>query len=105
LFDAATALSGCGPALFALVIEALTDAGVREGLDNRQAAELAVSAMAGTAELLKRGGGDAVLLRRKVTSPGGTTAAALAALEDHGVRSAFGAAVEAVVIRAREMSP
>lgn len=104
LFDAATALSGCGPAFFALVIEALTDAGVREGLGNEQAAELALSAMAGTAELLRRGGGDAVLLRRKVTSPGGTTAAGLAALEDHGLRAAFGAAVEAVVIRAREMS-
>jgi pyrroline-5-carboxylate reductase len=104
LFDAATAVSGCGPAYFALVIEALSDAGVREGLDNEQAAELALSAMAGTAEMLRRGGGDAVLLRRKVTSPGGTTAAAIAVLEDHGVRAAFGAAVEAVVIRAREMS-
>ena len=104
LFDAATALSGCGPAFFALVIEALTDAGVREGLGNEQAAELALSAMIGTGELLRRGGGDAVLLRRKVTSPGGTTAAGLAALEDHGVRAAFGAAVEAVVLRAAEMA-
>jgi pyrroline-5-carboxylate reductase len=104
LFDAATALSGCGPAFFALVVEALTDAGVREGLSNEQAAELAISAMGGTAELLRRGGGDAVLLRRKVTSPGGTTAAGLAALEDHGLRTAMAAAVEAVVIRAREMS-
>jgi len=104
LIDAATALSGCGPAFFALVIEALTDAGVREGLTNEQAAELAISAMGGTAELLRRGGGDAVLLRRKVTSPGGTTAAGIAALEDHGLRAAIGAAVEAVVIRAREMS-
>jgi pyrroline-5-carboxylate reductase len=104
LFDAATALSGCGPAFFALVTEALTDAGVREGLTNEQAAELAISAIGGTAELLRRGGGDAVLLRRKVTSPGGTTAAGVAALEDHGLRAAIAAAVEAVVIRAREMS-
>jgi pyrroline-5-carboxylate reductase len=103
LMDAATAIAGCGPAFFALVIEALTDAGVREGLTQGQAGELALSAMGGTAELLRRGGGDAVLLRRKVTSPGGTTAAGIAALEDHGLRAAIGAAVEAVVIRAREM--
>jgi pyrroline-5-carboxylate reductase len=104
LFDAATALSGCGPAFFALVIEALTDAGVREGLTHEQATELATSAMAGTAELLRHGGGEAVVLRRKVTSPGGATAAGVAALEDHGLRAAIAAAVEAVVLRAREMS-
>jgi pyrroline-5-carboxylate reductase len=104
LFDAATALSGCGPAFFALMIEALTDAGVREGLTQEQASELATSAMAGTAELLRQGGGEAVMLRRKVTSPGGTTAAGVAALEDHGLRAAIAAAVEAVVLRAREMS-
>ena len=45
--DAATAISGCGPAFFALVVEALVDAGVREGLTAAQAAELAVGTMAG----------------------------------------------------------
>jgi pyrroline-5-carboxylate reductase len=104
LMDAATALSGCGPAFLALVIEALTDAGVREGLTQEQASALSISAISGTAELLRRPGGDAVVLRRKVTSPGGATAAGLAALEDHGVRAAITAAVEAVVIRTREMS-
>jgi pyrroline-5-carboxylate reductase len=98
LMDAATAISGCGPAFFALVVESLTDAGVKEGLDARQAARLALSTMAGTAELLRQR--DALSLRRAVTSPGGVTAAGVARLEQYRVRAAFGAAVEAVVEKA-----
>jgi pyrroline-5-carboxylate reductase len=100
LMDAATAISGCGPAFFALVAESLVDAGVKEGLDARQAGRLAMTTMGGTAELIRRRGGDAVGVRRAVTSPGGVTAAGLAALEGYGVRAAFGAAVEAVVRKA-----
>ena len=99
LMDAATAISGCGPAFFALVVESLTDAGVKEGLDARQAAQLALTTMAGTAELLRKR--DAVSLRRAVTSPGGVTAAGLARLEEYKVRAAFGAAVESVVEKAK----
>jgi pyrroline-5-carboxylate reductase len=102
LMDAATAISGCGPAFFALVVEALVDAGIREGLNAKQATELAVQTMAGTAALLRSSGGDTVTLKRIVASPGGTTAAGLAALEDRGLRSAFSAAMDAVVRRARE---
>jgi pyrroline-5-carboxylate reductase len=99
LMDAATAISGCGPAFFALVAESLTDAGVRQGLDARQASQLALTTMAGTAALLRQR--DAVSLRRSVTSPGGVTAAGVAKLEDYKVRAAFGAAVESVVEKAR----
>jgi pyrroline-5-carboxylate reductase len=99
LMEAATAISGCGPAFFALVAESLTDAGVKEGLDARQASQLALTTMAGTAELLRKR--DAVSLRRAVTSPGGVTAAGVAKLEDYKVRAAFGAAVAAVVEKAR----
>ena len=98
LMEAATAISGCGPGFFALVVESLTDAGVRQGLDARQAAQLAISTMAGTAALLRRR--DAVSLRRAVTSPGGVTAAGVARLEDYKLRAAFGSAVEAVVEKA-----
>ena len=55
--------------------------------------------MAGTAALLRQR--DAVSLRRTVTSPGGVTAAGVAKLEDYKVRAAFGAAVEAVVEKAK----
>jgi pyrroline-5-carboxylate reductase len=105
LMDAGTAISGCGPALFALVVESLVDGGVREGLSAEQASELAISTMAGTAELLRRRGGDPVTLRRQVTSPGGITAAAVAALEAHSVRAAFGDAVRSAVVKGRAMQP
>ena len=99
LMDAATAISGCGPAFFALVVESLTDAGVRQGLDARQAARLARTTMAGTAELMRHR--DAISVRRAVTSPGGVTAAGIARLEEYRVRAAFAAAVESVVGTAR----
>jgi pyrroline-5-carboxylate reductase len=105
LFDAATAISGCGPAFFALTVEALVDAGVKQGLSAAQAGELALATMAGTAELLRRHSGDTVSLKRAVASPGGVTAAGLAALEEHGLRAALAAAVEAVVERADELQP
>jgi pyrroline-5-carboxylate reductase len=103
LFDAATAISGCGPAFFALTIEALVDAGVKEGLTASQASDLAVATMAGTAELLRTHAGDTVSLKRAVASPGGVTAVGLAALEQQGLRAAIAAAVEAVVERATEL--
>jgi pyrroline-5-carboxylate reductase len=101
LMDAATAISGCGPAFMALVTEALTDAGVEHGLTAPQAARLAVSTMGGSAALLAARRDDAPSVRRQVTSPGGVTAAGLAALERAGVRPAFADAVEAVVARAK----
>lgn len=96
LIDVATAIMGCGPAFFALVVEALVDAGVRHGLQPGDAARMAVETMAGTAATLREGGLDTAGLRRRVTSPGGSTARGLAALERGGVRSAFSDAVDAV---------
>jgi pyrroline-5-carboxylate reductase len=105
LIDAATAISGCGPGFFALIVEGLVDAGVRQGLTASQATELTIATMAGTADLLRKHAGDTVSLKRAVASPGGVTAAGLASLEDHGVRAALDAAVEAVVYRAAELQP
>jgi pyrroline-5-carboxylate reductase len=96
LIDAATAIMGCGPAFFALVAEALVDAGVRHGLQPEAAATMAVETMAGTASTLRAGGHDTLALRRRVTSPGGSTARGLAALERGGLRAAFSDAVDAV---------
>jgi pyrroline-5-carboxylate reductase len=102
LIDAATAISGCGPAFYALIVEALVDAGVKEGLTAQQASVLAITTMAGTAELLTAWAGETVAVKRAVASPGGVTAAGLAALEGKGLRSALAAAVEAVVNKAQE---
>jgi pyrroline-5-carboxylate reductase len=97
LIDTAMAVMSCSPAFFALVVEALVDAGVRRGLQPDDAGRMAVEAMAGTASVLREGGLDTLALRRRVTSPGGSTARGLAALEQGGVRTAFANAVDAVV--------
>ena len=101
LIEPATALMGCAPAFFALVVEALGDAGVRHGLPPERAALMACETMAGTAALLAGRELETTELRRRVTSPGGSTARGLAALERGGVRSAFDGAVDAVVGTAR----
>jgi pyrroline-5-carboxylate reductase len=96
LIDTAMAVMGCSPAFFALVVEALVDAGVRNGLQPDDAAQMAVGAMAGTAATLRAHELDTLALRRRVTSPGGSTARGLAALERGAVRDAFSNAVDAV---------
>jgi len=97
MIEPATALMGCGPAFFALVVEALVDSGVRHGLQPEQAGLMAVETMAGTAEVLREHDLDTAVLRKRVTSPGGSTARGVAALEAGGVRTAFSDAVDAVV--------
>jgi pyrroline-5-carboxylate reductase len=95
LIDSAMAIMSCGPAFFALVVEALVDAGVRRGLQPGDASRMAVEAMAGTAATLRASGDDTLALRRRVTSPGGSTARGLDALEHGGVRAALSDAVDA----------
>ncbi|MBI5636857.1 MAG: pyrroline-5-carboxylate reductase [Nitrospinae bacterium] len=100
--DAVTALSGSGPAYVFLMMEALMQAGVENGLTQEQARALVYQTVKGAAALAMEGEHPAVL-REKVTSPGGTTAAALHELEAHGVRAAFMAAVSAAVRRSKEL--
>ena len=96
-FDAATAVMGCAPAYLALAVEAIADAGARDGLDEELARELVVETTAGTAELLRlRHPAD---VRRAVASPGGSTEAGLQILDTEGVRDAFEAAVRASLER------
>ena len=97
LLDAATAVTGVGPAYQALLAEAQVDAAVRHGLTAPLASRLLVETLAGTAELLKTRDYDTLTVRREVTSPGGSTARGLDALERAGVRSAFQDAIDAVV--------
>src|SRR5262249_21272699 len=74
LREAATALSGVGPAFLALVSEAQVDAAVRHGLPPALAGRLVSYTLAGTASLLEARGFDTLTVRREVTSPGGITA-------------------------------
>jgi len=95
--ETATAVMSCAPAWFALVAEALVDAGVEHGLDSGQAEKLVAATVAGTGTLLSDAGISPAELRRRVTSPGGLTERGTARLEDAGIRAAFDAAVDAVV--------
>jgi pyrroline-5-carboxylate reductase len=102
--DAVTALSGSGPAYFALLAEAMIEAGILLGVSREVSTTLVVQTMFGTAKQLRDEGMHPVELRESVTSPGGTTIAAIRELEQHGVRAAFLNAIQAAMNRARELS-
>jgi len=102
--DAVTALSGSGPAYFFFLVEAMIDAGILLGLPRTVAADLITQTALGAATMLRESGEHPVALREAVTSPGGTTIAAIRELENHGVRAALLAALEAARDRSRELA-
>jgi pyrroline-5-carboxylate reductase len=102
--DAVTAISGSGPAYFALLAEAMIDAGLLQGLSREVSTQLVVQTMFGSALLLRDERMHPVELRENVTSPGGTTTRALQELERSGVRAAFLNAMTAATERSRELS-
>jgi pyrroline-5-carboxylate reductase len=103
LFDAATAVAGCGPGFVTLFMESLEAAGAAAGLPAPAARSLTAAAFVGTS-LLVRQEGDPAALRSAICSPGGMTAAGVAVLEERGLRAAIDAAVRASVARARELA-
>ncbi len=100
--DAVTALSGSGPAFIALFTEAMTEAGVKAGLTEGNAAELAIQTLIGTAKLLETGM-PPDKLREMVTSPGGTTAAGLRVFEERGLKDMVAAVIYAAINRSKEL--
>ena len=102
--DAVTAVSGSGPAYFALLAEAMIEAGLLLGLSREISTQLVIQTMFGTAKQLRDEGLHPVELREMVTSPGGTTIAAIRELESAGVRAAFLNAIQAAMNRARELA-
>lgn len=101
--DAATAISGSGPAYVAVIADALASAGAAQGLPRDVALQLAVETVRGTAELMDRTGLEPSQVVAAVASPGGTTVAALAELEAGDVSGTIAAAVRAAVRRAKEL--
>ena len=102
--DAVTAVSGSGPAYFALLAEAMIEAGLLLGLSREISTQLVVQTMLGTAKQLRDERMHPVELREMVTSPGGTTIAAIRELESAGVRAAFLNAIQAAMTRAKELT-
>ena len=102
--DAITAVSGSGPAYFALLAESMIEAGILLGLAREVATDLVVQTMLGTAKLLRDEHMHPVELREMVTSPGGTTIAAIRELEQAGVRAAFLNAIQAAMVRSKELA-
>jgi pyrroline-5-carboxylate reductase len=105
LIDAATAVSGSGPAYVFLLAESLARAGVAVGLPADLAARLAHMTVSGSGELMHQSGLDAATLRQNVTSPNGTTEAALSVLmADDGLDPLMAKAVAVATKRSRELA-
>ncbi len=102
--DAVTAISGSGPAYFALLAEAMIEAGILLGLSREISTDLVIQTMLGSAKLLRDEKMHPVELREMVTSPGGTTIRAIRVLEQSGVRAAFLNAIQAAMERSQELA-
>jgi pyrroline-5-carboxylate reductase len=104
LLNAVTGLSGSGPAYVYLMIEAMSDAGVRVGLPRPIALKLAAQTVYGSAKMVIDEQAHPAVLKDQVTSPGGTTIAGLDELEKAGLRSALMEAVKAATRRSEELA-
>jgi len=101
--DAVTGLSGSGPAFIYMVIEALTDGGVKMGLPREVSTRLAAQTAFGAAKMVLEAGMHIGELKDFVTSPGGTTIEGLHALEKGGIRNALINAVEAATKKSKRL--
>ncbi len=104
LLDAVTGLSGSGPAYIYMVIEAMTDGGVKMGIPRQIAFKLAAQTVFGAAKLVIETGKHPAILKDEVTTPGGTAIAAVHELETHGLRTMLINAVSTATARSKELS-
>lgn len=103
MIDAIGALSGSGPAFIYLMIEALSDGGVRMGIPRQMATDFAANTVLGAAKMVIETGRHTGQLKDDVCSAGGTTITGIHALERGGVRGAIMDAIEAATNKSREL--
>ncbi len=104
LMDSATALSGSGPAYFFLVMEAMEQAAIKQGLDADTARLLTLETAYGAAKMALEGHEDPADLRQRVTSPGGTTEAAIKVFTESGIFETYQRALDAASNRSRKLA-
>ena len=104
LIDTVTAVSGSGPAYFFLLMEAMIDAGIKQGLTKETAEQLTLQTALGAAELAKASDSDIAELRRRVTSPGGTTEQAILYFQQAGFEKLVEDAMNACAERSRQLA-
>ncbi|MGV3523023.1 MAG: pyrroline-5-carboxylate reductase [Candidatus Sericytochromatia bacterium] len=101
--DAVTGLSGSGPGFFFLIVDAMIEAGVLQGLPRAVARQLVLQTMSGSAQLMQETAGHPAQLRDMVTSPGGTTIAGIQVMEEYKMRATLLKTVETATRRSREL--
>jgi pyrroline-5-carboxylate reductase len=101
--DTVIGVSGSAPAYIFMVIEAMADAAVADGMARAQAYELAAQTVYGSAKMVLETGRHPGELKDMVCSPGGTTIEAVRVLEEKGLRSAIMEGQMACVRKAREV--
>ena len=101
--DAVTGLSGSGPGFFFLVVDAMIEAGVLQGLPRALAREMVLQTMKGSALLMQESNRHPAELRDMVTSPGGTTIAGIQVMEEYKMRATLLKTVETATRRSREL--
>lgn len=104
LMDGVTAVSGSSPAYVFMMIEAMADAAVLEGIPRQQAYAMAAQTVMGSAKMVLDTGIHPAILKDNVCSPGGTTIEAVASLEKNGFRTAIIEAMKECANKSREMS-
>lgn len=104
LFDVATAVSGCSPAFFCTIIEAMSAGAIKMGLQPAVAIELAAQTMAGTAAMILQSGEHPAVIRDRVTTPAGVTIEGLAAMEEGNIRATLSKAIEQCTIKSATMN-
>jgi len=104
LMDVVTALSGSGPAYTYIIIESLTEGGVRMGLPRELAKKLTAQTLLGASKMVLKTGMHPALLKDAVTTPAGVTVDGLMELEDGGIRVALIKAISRATEKSKDIS-